>query len=201
MERVLPWGGEGQIVLARGFVPKDEADALFSNLMDARDEIKYEVVTTHGKTHTVRRRTAYVGEKGSRYRYAGGERRATPWGESRVGKALLPLRVQLLRDIGEKFSYALVNLYEDGRVGLGPHSDDETDLRADAPIASVNLGETRAMRFHKKGDKKRNFNVQLHHGDLLLMEPPLQEHWKHSIPTRRNVKGPRINVTFRVVRS
>ena len=44
------------------------------------------------------------------------------------------------------------------------------------------------------------FNLELAHGDLLLMEPPTQLWWQHAVPRRHRVQGERLNLTFRVVR-
>ena len=40
-------------------------------------------------------------------------------------------------------------------------------------------------------------DIDLGHGDLLLMAGTLQHHWVHSIPKTAKLKGPRINLTFR----
>ena len=36
-------------------------------------------------------------------------------------------------------------------------------------------------------------------GDLLLMLPGCQEKYQHSIPVRKRIKEPRLNLTFRVL--
>ena len=35
------------------------------------------------------------------------------------------------------------------------------------------------------------------HGDLLAMDPPTNDRWTHSVPVRKGVKAPRLNLTFR----
>ena len=45
------------------------------------------------------------------------------------------------------------------------------------------------------------FNLELAHGDLLLMEPPTQLWWQHSLPRRLRLQQERLNLTFRVVRA
>ncbi|MDA0216261.1 MAG: alpha-ketoglutarate-dependent dioxygenase AlkB, partial [Cyanobacteria bacterium] len=43
-------------------------------------------------------------------------------------------------------------------------------------------------------------NLELAHGDLLLMEPPTQLWWQHALPRRLRLQQERLNLTFRVVR-
>lgn len=76
------------------------------------------------------------------------------------------------------------------------HSDDEKELNPRGAIASLSLGEPRRFLFRHKQDKQK-CEVELGHGSLLIMRPPTQEHWQHSLPPMRRVKGPRINLTFR----
>jgi len=44
------------------------------------------------------------------------------------------------------------------------------------------------------------YALNLADGDLLLMNPPTQQHWLHALPTRRRVPGARLNLTFRRLR-
>jgi alkylated DNA repair dioxygenase AlkB len=48
---------------------------------------------------------------------------------------------------------------------------------------------------HKK--RRETLTIQLEHGDLLVMAGTLQHHWVHSIPKTKQLKTPRINLTFR----
>ncbi|KAH9634821.1 hypothetical protein HF086_012235 [Spodoptera exigua] len=42
--------------------------------------------------------------------------------------------------------------------------------------------------------------IELEHGSVLLMNPPTNEIWYHSLPTRKKLMAPRINLTFRKMR-
>lgn len=42
--------------------------------------------------------------------------------------------------------------------------------------------------------------IKLQHGSVLLMNPPTNEIWYHSLPTRKKILGSRINLTFRKMR-
>jgi hypothetical protein len=50
------------------------------------------------------------------------------------------------------------------------------------------------------GTPAKPFNLELAHGDLLLMEPPTQLWWQHALPRRLRLQQERLNLTFRVVR-
>ena len=66
--------------------------------------------------------------------------------------------------------------------------------------ASLSLGVSRTFRFKpKKGHQGSDFDLELGHGALLLMDPPTQRHWLHGLPKRLRVSQCRLNLTFRVV--
>ena len=92
-----------------------------------------------------------------------------------------------------------LNLYRDGRDGMGWHADDEVELGRDPVIASVSLGAPRrfCLRHRKRSNLK--LDVPLPHGSLLCMSGPTQHHWVHALPKTRAVVGERINLTFRLV--
>jgi alkylated DNA repair dioxygenase AlkB len=88
---------------------------------------------------------------------------------------------------------------------MGWHADDEPELQADHPIASVSLGASRSLRFRPKPAPKGPrdcppFALDLAHGDLLVMDPPTQLHWHHALPQRRRSAGQRFNLTFRRIK-
>jgi len=45
------------------------------------------------------------------------------------------------------------------------------------------------------------FNIPLHSGDLLVMDPPTQLWWQHAVPRRLRLEQERLNLTFRVVQA
>jgi len=104
----------------------------------------------------------------------------------------------------EIFNYCLLNHYRSGEEYMGWHSDDEKMLDLHSPIASVSFGVTRNfdIRARKKmgGEKRtRLARIPLGDGDLLLMFPPMQDHYEHGVPVEKRVAGDRINLTFRRV--
>ncbi|KAL9188357.1 hypothetical protein ACHAXT_006735 [Thalassiosira profunda] len=102
------------------------------------------------------------------------------------------------------FNYCLLNWYRSGEEYMSYHSDDEDALNPDAPIASVSLGVTRSFDIRPKnkdacGKRSRVSRIALGDGDLLLMLPPMQNHYEHAIPVEKKATGERINLTFRRV--
>nr|XP_010597211.2 DNA oxidative demethylase ALKBH2 isoform X2 [Loxodonta africana] len=107
---------------------------------------------------------------------------------------------------GHTFNFVLVNRYKDGRDHIGEHRDDERELDPRIPIASVSFGACRDFFFrHKDSRGKRPsqrvdmVRLQLAHGSLLLMKPPTNTHWYHSLPVRKKILAPRVNLTFRKI--
>lgn len=108
------------------------------------------------------------------------------------------MKHQLERTTGHTYNSCLLNLYHNGDEGMGWHSDDEKELDATSPIASISLGARRKFAFRHKLDKK-TVSLFLEHGSLLIMHPPIQEHWQHSLLKTKTVANPRINLTFRKI--
>ncbi len=156
---------------------------------------KQESIQLYGKRHLLPRLTCWMADPGCGYRYSGLDNVVEPW--SPVAETL---RHQLSEVCGWRFNSLLLNLYRSGRDAMGFHADDEPELNPDAPIASLSLGASRTFRFKpKKGHQGDDLDLELGHGDLLLMEPPTQQHWLHGLPKRLRVDQSRLNLTFRVV--
>jgi len=64
-------------------------------------------------------------------------------------------------------------------------------------IASVSFGAARDFVLRHNLDRSRKISTTLSAGDVLIMAGTMQEHWQHSIPKRKGVTEPRINLTFR----
>lgn len=94
----------------------------------------------------------------------------------------------------------LLNLYRDGKDGMGWHSDNEKELGKQPIIASVSFGGERRFLL-KPRDKKdaTREEIILTHGSLLIMAGETQEYWLHQIPKTSKSVAPRINLTFRVI--
>ena len=152
------------------------------------------LVTVYGRQHRTPRLTCWVADPGCSYRYSGLVQTITPWTTE-----LSALRERLALELGVRFNSLLLNRYRDGADRMGWHADDEPELDHAAPIASISLGVSRDLRFRPRAGNEPAFNVRLDDGDLLVMDPPSQQHWLHALPVRARVQTERINLTFRVI--
>mgnify|MGYP006333990579 CR=1 FL=1 len=99
-----------------------------------------------------------------------------------------------------KFTSVLLNLYRDGKDSNGWHADNEKELGLNPIIASLSFGAERVFQLKHNSIIGLKQNIILEHGSLLLMKGTTQHFWKHQIPkTSKNI-GPRINLTFRVIK-
>jgi alkylated DNA repair dioxygenase AlkB len=162
-------------------------------------------VRVYGRLHPVPRLVCWFGDPGCSYRYSGLLHAPLPW-----TVPLAALRAQLADRLGLEFNSLLLNRYRSGVDRMGWHADDEPELDANCPIASLSLGASRCLQFRPRPPKRcapagpeltaleaRPLSLDLADGDLLLMEPPTQRHWQHGLPVRRRLVGERINLTFR----
>ena len=165
---------------------------------------KQEAITLFGRRHPLPRLTCWMADPGCGYRYSGLSNVIEPW-----SPATAELRLALEQLTGWRFNSLLLNRYRDGRDAMGWHADDEPELDPAAPIASLSLGAARDFRLRPRprpssapsAPPGKPFNLELAHGDLLLMEPPTQLWWQHALPRRLRLQQERLNLTFRVVRA
>ena len=155
-----------------------------------------EDVIIFGQKRRVPRLVAWHGDPGATYAYSGTLHVPEPWTPE-----LERARDRVHALTGQRFNSVLLNLYRDGRDGMGWHADDEPELGPDPVIASVSFGVTRRFCLRHRNRKHWRLDVPLEHGSLLLMSGPTQHHWLHSVPKTATVCGERINLTFRHVGS
>lgn len=183
---------DGQLYLLSGFYAPDKADTLFERLHQSLDW-QQEQLFIYGRSINVPRLIAWYGDPGAHYLYSGVDHAPLPWTTE-----LQTIRDDMQALCNQGFNSVLANLYRDGQDSMGYHADKEKELGTNPVIASVSFGETRLLRFrHKK--KKHALDIELAHGDVLIMAGELQHHWRHALPKTRTAKGPRINLTFRQI--
>lgn len=190
MKNLLPFDGEAYLYEKNSFFQKEE---LFDKLKREVDWKQDEVVM-FGKHLTLRRLSAWYGEEPFEYTYSQVSRQALPW-----TKTLAEIKAEVEKISGESFNSCLLNFYHDGEDYMGWHSDDEPELDPNASVASVSLGAERKFAF-KHRRSKETISVFLNDGSLLLMKPPTQVHWLHTLRKSKKVSEGRINLTFRKMR-
>jgi len=173
---------------------RDEERRFFDILLKSIDWKPDEVVIA-GKRILTKRLVAWYGDLPYSYTYSGTTKQALAWTNE-----LLELRTRASSLTGDKFNSCLLNLYHDGTECVGWHSDNEDCFIMNATIASFSLGaERRFLLKHRKS--KEMITIHLESGSLLAMKGETQTHWVHSLPKSVRVTEPRINLTFRVMRS
>ncbi|MEB3185584.1 MAG: alpha-ketoglutarate-dependent dioxygenase AlkB [Cyanobacteriota bacterium] len=174
---------------------------------------KQEAISLYGRRHPLPRLTCWMADPGCGYRYSGLANAIEPW-----SPAAAELREALQQITGWRFNSLLLNRYRNGCDAMGWHADDEPELDPAAPIASLSLGAPRDFRLRPHPSPRRShgaptppgygdrtsclpFNIPLHSGDLLVMDPPTQLWWQHAVPRRLRLEQERLNLTFRVVQA
>lgn len=147
-----------------------------------------------GKRITTRRKVAWVGDPNCSYTYSGVQKNPQAWTPE-----LIQIKTRFEEMAQTEFNSCLLNLYHDGNDGMGWHSDDEKELDAKAPIASLSLGAKRKFAFRHK-ESKSTISLFLENGSALIMHTPTQDYWHHSLLKTKTVHEPRINLTFRRIK-
>ncbi|CAJ1376455.1 unnamed protein product [Effrenium voratum] len=180
---------------------KDHCRSFFAKIRDSCDWKQPEGI--HGQ---IPRKTCWLVKGGCRckYRYGGLEVEAQEfpkWMHELMEIVLKPCGISP-KDWPNSCN---LNLYEDGGMTVGWHSDDERLFQGkfrDCRIISLSLGATRKFELRRNWPEDRETQLQrvtLSSGDLLTMEGMVQKHFQHRVP-RENVKEPRINLTWRWVK-
>ena len=158
-------------------------------------------VRVFGRWHPLPRQQAGYGDCGVSYTYSSVTLPAEPW-----TPILAELRDMVEKVSGVRYNFVIVNRYATGDHFVGQHRDSDPALDPTAPIASLSFGATRDLRFKycgavcttdEESENTTAVNVALEDGMLLLMKPPTNEFWYHSIPIRKKCKEVRISLTFR----
>ena len=170
------------------------ADHYFVSLLD---KIKWQndQAIIMGKRIYTKRKIAWYGEKPFTYSYSHTTKIALPW----IAE-LLELKAMVEDKTGHTFNSCLLNLYHNGSEGMAWHSDAEKDLENNGAIASLSFGAERKFAFKHK-QSKETVALILRHGSLLIMKGETQSHWLHRLPPTTKINKPRINLTFRTIKT
>ena len=122
----------------------EEADHLYAALRAGIDWQQEEILI-FGQRRRVPRLVAWHGDPDATYTYSGTAHTPLPWTDE-----LLLVRERLQSLTGHRYNSVLLNLYRDGRDGMGWHADDEPELGPQPVIASVSLGATRRFRLRHR---------------------------------------------------
>jgi alkylated DNA repair dioxygenase AlkB len=182
---------DADLMLFEGFFSKEESD-LYYDVLLKQTKWKEADLTIYDKTHIIPRMVSWYEDKAN----IGAEPNGQDWTPE-----LLAIKARIEAETEVEFNSVLLNLYRNGKDGVGWHSDRTDNFGQNQIIASVSFGETRPFRLrHKTRKDEPMLEIPLTHGTLLLMAGTTQTHWEHHIPkTAKNIL-PRINLTFRQVK-
>jgi alkylated DNA repair dioxygenase AlkB len=181
-------------VLSDAFLAADEAAETLNRfarcIMWRQDQVR-----VFGSLHKIPRLHQWFADDGLSYRWSGITMLPEPWFAE-----LSTLRERVSAAADSPFNSVLINYYRDGNDTMGWHSDDEPELGANPVIASLSLGATRDFKLRPKaGVNAEPHTLALNSGSLLVMSGLAQRHWQHSLPKRKRVLQPRMNLTFRQI--
>lgn len=119
------------------------------------------------------------------------------------------IRDRLDEITGQKNNHCLVQLYQDGKSFIGPHTDKTLDIVPGTCIINVSLGAERVMVLDNKTTREKQ-RISLQHNSALLFGLNTNRKWKHSVKMDKrpdNIKTPeelafggqRISLTFRAI--
>lgn len=170
---------------------------VLSNLVNWTDI----VVSESGSPIKLNRKMAYYSDKQKAYFYnkLKFETPNNTWTscDKKISDILLFIKGMIQQKLDVKFNSVLLNYYEDGRDEIKWHSDKEFCLGENPVIACVNLGATRKFWVQEKIEKGDRWFYELKDGDLLVMNEHCQENFLHAILKEKEIKEPRISLTFR----
>ena len=163
------------------------------------DTIKWKqnTIKMYGKENPVPRLEAWYGDPGKSYAYSGIRMEPSTWTDERN-----EIKRSIESEVAISFNSVLINYYRDGQDRVAWHSDDEKELGKNPVIGSVSFGAERTFKLRHKQYKENNLkqSIVLKNGSFLLMKGATQHHWMHEIPRTAKPIGPRINLTFRVIK-
>lgn len=185
---------DAEVIYYPNFFNKEEADAIYAELIS---EIPWQQddIRLFGKTHPQPRLTSLFGNEGKPYSYSNIKMQPKQW-----NSLLQKIKSQVEQVSDTIFTTVLLNQYRDGKDSNGWHADNEKELGTNPIIASISFGAERTFQMKHNSDKDQKKSILLEHGSLLLMKETTQHFWKHQIPKTAKPIGPRINLTFRVIK-
>ena len=141
------------------------------------------------------RRSVYFGEFD--YEYSGGKHKARDIPPNSYLASICSYLEVLFPDF--PYNSALINFYGNGADYLPAHSDNEECIDEDSYILTVSLGSTRTMRFTDISSKSAVADIDLKHGDVMVMSKESQMIYQHELLPSSVDAGSRISITFRLI--
>jgi alkylated DNA repair dioxygenase AlkB len=189
---ILPYDGEA--LFYPGFLSEAESDFYMKQLLQEY-QYKQLLIRIYDKDVLQPRLTAFCGDAGAGLGYSEETLNVQPWTPN-----LQAIRERVENVGGVKFTHALLNLYRDGKDSVSWHRDKERNWGTEPVIASLSMGAARTFQFRNYEEKAVTRSVELTPGSLLIMKGATQRCWEHQIAKTNKRIGPRLNITFRVLK-
>ena len=195
--RVMRWQlkDEAELELYGGFIPAEQCADLYA-AVHAAVAWQRRQIRMAGRLIFEPRLTAWIGDAAAVYTYSGRRNAPEPW-----PRVLSDLRERVNAATRAALNSVLCNLYRDGTDSMGLHADNEPELGDRPVIASLSLGATRRFQLRHRSDRTAGLDLDLESGSLLVMRGAVQHYYRHGIPKQPTISDPRINLTFRQIRS
>ena len=154
--------------------------------------------TTYFTINYPNRKATYYGDVP--YNYTGGSHPPKDINENHTLVAMKSMMAQHFPQY--TVNSATVQHYENGYSYIPYHSDNEKEIVDDSVILTMSFGESRAMQFKSisSDDNTREEETTVMNGDVVLMTRASQNLFKHRIKVDEACKGPRISVTWRLMK-
>lgn len=177
-----------ELILIDNFFTKEESDQYYELLLHQTKWREYEM-EIFDKTVKAPRMIAWYQDKENKE----SNDNLPDWTPE-----LSTIRKRVENETELSFNSVLLNLYRNGKDSVAWHSDQEGNSGPNPIIASVTFGETRMFRLRHKFRKDiPQVEIPLHHGSFLLMAGTTNTFWQHQVPKTARDVLPRINLTFR----
>lgn len=177
------------------FFDNQKSKELFQKL-ETETPWQHDSITVYGKKYMQPRLTALFGNEGKPYKYSSILMHPNSW-----SPVLQTIKEKVEKICKVQFTSVLLNYYRDGKDSNGWHADNEPELGQNPIIASISFGSERYFHLKHNTNKEMKLKIKLEEGSLLVMKGTTQHFWKHQIPKVTTAVGPRINLTFRVIKS
>ena len=189
--------------IAPDFMSRQEADGLL-HAISAEVPWQRHRIRLYGRELDSPRLSCWMGEPEAVYTYSRTRFEPLPWTPT-----VWALKSRIEAACGARFNSVLANLYRDGADSMGWHADDEPELGPEPLIASLSLGAERRFCLRERpvrGAKAsavapQRLALPLPHGSLLRMAGATQARYQHALPKSTRALGPRLNLTFRLIRA
>lgn len=185
---------DGIAVYYGSILNEETLPSIYTNLLN-KIAWEQDQIMMFGKVITTKRKVAFYADNHIDYTYSSVKKKGLSWTPE-----LIQIKNLIESHTSAIYNACLLNLYHTGEEGMGWHSDDEKEIILNSSIASLSIGAERKFAFKHKASKE-TISIILENGSLLEMKGSIQNNWWHSLPKTKKVGTPRINLTFRQMKS